>query len=439
VYRVDGDKITWVLNPVQMDYDYYLEYEVTVNSKYSKPKELIKNTADFTYTYINGDILGNLVNDDSVVLGYHNENYSQNAIFKATSDEVVGTDGKFKYVVEFVGQDSKVGDYAIEQIVNDIPTGYLLDGDVSVEYSDGSACNDVTVDTSYSGGFIIEPTNSLKIAKGSGIKVTFTVKPESGVTLPEKRVNHSSIVYNQNDEKNVYSSEVTKTDSQTNEVETAVRWLYLNIEKRIPVEDKLQAFMFKVANGDTTLYTEIYADTQGSETTKDEDGKETNTSYYKGNKVIQITKRGNYNISETDWANTDYDVSKAKFAYTDIAFDTDHESLKQSVDTSKDGEISIYLPRMMYESTAFPLCATDTEGKVYPTVTCTNTLSDYAWLSSQQGVENTLNVVATTTTATSSKAKSSKTPKTADEVATPQAVGTNGLKIENDDEDEEEN
>jgi hypothetical protein len=160
---------------------------------------------------------------------------------------------------------------------------------------------------------------------------------------------------------------------------------------------------------------------------------------YKGDNLIQINKRGQYTLSETDWANTDYEVKDATFSFTDIV-DAEDE-LKNGDASVANGSVTFNLPRTMYESTAFPLrAAEDDEGNiVYPIVTCTNKLSNFAYLSSQQNVTNSFTVSNATadTTGTASAQKTARRSVPRDTATSSQAVlNTAVLELKKEDEDE---
>jgi uncharacterized repeat protein (TIGR01451 family) len=391
--KVTND-ITWIINPVNAQYDYYVEYAVKVaDDDYDKATEQLKNKADFTYSYINGECIttGNFN-------GTYNENYPTNASFNSTTAEK-SEDGKITYTIAFTGKDANLKDYYIEHLSNDIPTGYsVVGGADGIEISSGN--NKFKAELT-STGFKITPEDSnLIFDKGDGITVKFTIQKDSD-SASERLQNVSRLFFykpaSEDENTSVLQSAITKVDSVTNEVVTDVRWLYLNLEKDVPADsdeedypfDNKQAFMFKLINDSvvsgSAMYTDLYADTD----VKDKDSK---TTAHKGSRLVQILERGDYTVSETDWAGTNYDLSKTTYSATDIDIKSDDLKTDNGITTADgaSGYAKMYLPRAMYKSTAFPLWATeDDDGNiVYPTVTCTNYRSEYAWLTAENSVEN---------------------------------------------------
>jgi uncharacterized repeat protein (TIGR01451 family) len=388
----DGEtNIKWILNPVNTEYDYYVEYAVTVDGDYTDTEKNITNTADYTYAFINGDSLtaSSDYNNDE-----YNSAYPNNAAYNSSTAEVT-QDGKIKYTVEFEAKDDKLTGYRVYYISNDIPTGYkLVENSVEV-----SGLGDVNI-TEKTKTFEIKPKTDITITVGSKVQVTFEIEKDSD-NASVRLENISRLYFGKTgtDNSSILQSAITRVDSVTNEVETDVRWLYLNLEKLVPVDedemyypfDSNQAFLFKLINlslDNRTVYTDLYAN-------KDVTDEKGNVTAYNGSRLLQIVKRGNYSISEDAWVGTNYDLSKTEYSANDIEMQS--KALKQDGITTANGEdgyASLYLPRAMYKSTAFPLWATeDKDGSVvYPTVTCTNYRSEYAYLTGVSSVENSFTI-----------------------------------------------
>jgi uncharacterized repeat protein (TIGR01451 family) len=471
------ERITWILNPVRMDYDYYVQYEVKVDGNYNKFKEVVNdslkelvNKADYTYVYINGDLYTTDTTDNP--RGSCNEDYAKNAVFNVTSNEKDGDDGEYNYTINFNEQNANTKSY-VQSVTNELPLGYKLNGDVNVEISRGDTVSNASVTTTIENGgtsFTIKPTAGTQLYFGTdtdggkmNIKVTFTaVKDEAySEDIPERRENESIISFSKvldgtTDEKsNVMKSTITKVDAPTNEVQSAVRWLYLNVEKEISEQDDRQTFLFKLVNTDdnnsallTDITTSLKSDANGTK--------------YVGNSLIEITKRGSYVVNETDWSDTDYDPTKTEYSAEDISVETGSEAVSsedtpdymgdiscQNSAEGVDGYASVYLPRYMYKSTAFPLWAVENSAgeTIYPTVTCKNTPSEYAWLSAQQSVENSFTLPTADTTGSDStpttlftvaRAKAATRKQAEDDVTTPSAIITSGIELKNEDDDAEE-
>ncbi len=435
-WKIDKDSdgktnIKWIINPVNSQYEYYVQYEVTVDGDYKDVEKTIKNTADFTYSYINGDSL--TTGDDFKNDGY-NSGYPANAAYNTSTAETI-EDEKIKYTVDFTVRDEKVKNYSVQYIKNDIPSGYeLVEDSISVD-----GLGEVRIEQNEDGdGFKITPTTTKVLEIDDKVQVTFEIE-KVGDDAPERMENISRLYFlKQGEESNsILQSAITKVDSATNEVVTDVRWLYLNLEKDVPVDedesdypfDSKQAFVFKLINDSASgaVYTDLYANNVIGE-----DGK---TKVHSGNKLLQITKRGNYTVSEEDWAGTNYDLSKTTYSATDINFKSD--DLKTDDITTADGangNASMYLPRAMYaDSTAIPLWAIEDESgnRVYPTVTCTNHRSDYAWLTAEKTVENSFTTDASQTTAILALARKAAENSSEDRTnSTPEAVvETTGLAV----------
>ncbi|GEM_PF-2724238 len=399
-YYVDTDnnKITWLLNPVRMDYDYYAEFEVTVDdiyTKFSQSEAELKNQAKFTYSYINGDVISDSAEDSTQTEyyeqhGQYNEKYASKAVFNVTSDIADTFDGKIGYTLNFETQNTDSSQYSITSITSQIPAGYTFVTDDSGKIDVGIESANYTIDdfsiTASGNIFTVKPADdkTVTFGKGNSIKLVFQVEAPSGGT-EDRHVNQFSINYYKIDSSGAaLQNSITKVDDVTNQVESSARWLYLNVEKEIRDEDNAQAFLFKaINNNDTaqTLFADIFANNKDGE-----------NDTYRGNQLIQIIQRGNYTVSETDWANTDYDIDSAFYSSTDI--DISDLTIKQGEITAASHSVSLYIPRAMYESTAFPIWAAEDEdgNNVYPTVTCVNTPSEYAWLSAQSNVENSFSI-----------------------------------------------
>jgi hypothetical protein len=460
------EKITWILNPVRMDYDYYVQYEVKVDGNYNKFKEVVNdslkelvNKADYTYVYINGDLYTTDTTEN--LRGSYNEDYAKNAVFNVTSNENDGGNGEYTYTINFNEQNANTKSY-VQSVTNELPLGYKLKGDVKVEISNGDTISDASVTTTIENGgtsFTIKPTAGTQLYFGTGtdggkmnIKVTFTaVKDEAySEDIPERRENESIISFSKvldgtTDEKsNVMKSTITKVDSTTNEVRSAVRWLYLNVEKEIPEQDDRQTFLFKLVNtndNNTALLTDI------TTSLKSDDG----GTRYVGNSLIEITKRGKYVVNETDWSNTDYDPAKTEYSVKDISVEPelsgdDTPNYMGDIDyqSGADGYASVYLPRYMYTSTAFPLWTVeDSAGNaIYPTVTCKNAPSEYAWLSAQQSVENSFSLptaddTSETSLFTVASAKAAASKQSEGKETTPPAIITSDIELKDEDDEEE--
>jgi uncharacterized repeat protein (TIGR01451 family) len=473
----DNNKLTFMLNPVNREYDYYIQYKAVVDANYQEKSKDVTNVADYTYSYINGGSVDKTVDtsgsdSDTEDNGTYNEYYPKNAVFNVTSN-----DSGDKYTLNFTGQATDVNQYIIDNITDRLPEGYVLDGEVTI---DGRTDGFKIIYSDDKTSFTIEPEgDKLTFNNGDNLRVEFSIKQKDGATLSEKRSNYATITYKKNDnDETIEQNAITKVDASTNTVESTARWLYLDVEKVIPEEDSTQAFLFKLVNNsiNKTVFTDVYANTKSEQTVTDVDNTDEDSSVvddtdkdtsnadtsnegnanedssnedssnelktsvvYKGDNLIQITKRGAYTLSETDWANTDYEVKDAKYDFTDISFEDD--TLKNGEATNSSTGVSFNLPRAMYESTAFPLWAAEVNKDngstdiVYPTVTCTNTLSRFAYFTSQQNVTNSFDIGNDVTDTPAQSAARRNVPQ--DTSTSPQAVlNTAVLELKKEDEDE---
>lgn len=424
-------QITWRLNPVSMNYDYYVQFEATVDNQYNIFKEQYDAQANFGYVYVNGDV------DDSSTLDNLNANYGEHAIYNIDSTETVDENGEIHYTMEFKRQSNTDKVYYITNIYNELPDGYELVADsVEVKFPNQSDENNFTI-TKTSSTLSVTPNNSINyILDGDNtITISYTIKPGEGLDdLSFAPKNEISIQYKPyNDDTTQLQNSLARVTSVTNSVTSDARWLYLNVEKEIANEDSEQSFLFEVINQDIsdTLANTILTDINCVK----------NGDVYKGNQVIQIGLRGYYDVTETDWANTDYDIDKATYSSTDIDLTNAVTAGSYNYDGSRaviqeSGEKGFYLPRAMYSSTAFPLWVTEDEDGsiIYPTVSCYNVESEYAWLSSQTNVENSFNVADSNILSADVVSQSPVLPVAPrDETATPSAVITQPITIKEED------
>lgn len=391
-YNEESRQITWRLNPVSMNCDYYIQFEATVENQYNLFNKSFAAQADYGYVYVNGDV------DDSSVLDKLNTNYGAHAIYNINSEETINENGEIHYSMDFKKQNNSNKTYYITNIYNELPNGYeLIEDSVNVEFPNSSDSELFNIKKT-SSTLVVTPKSDISyILDGDNtITISYTIKPKEGVNLSTMPKNEISIQYVPEIDTNTQlQNSLVRVAAITNSVIADARWLYLNVEKEIANEDNEQSFLFKIINKnmENALDNTILADISCIK----------NGNSYKGNQVIQIGARGYYDLTETDWANTDYDIDKATYSSTDIDltnavtagsyYDDGNRAVIQ-----ESGDKGFYLPRAMYKSTAFPLWVTEGEDNsiIYPTVTCNNIESEYAWLSSQTYVENSFNIFGST-------------------------------------------
>lgn len=381
---------TWFkyrLNPVSMTTDYYVQIECDVDKNYKKQNEHFENNSDYSFVFVNGD-----VDETAGDIGDLNQNYAENAIYNLSSTESVDENENISYDIAINKQKDLDKTHYITNIYNTLPDGYsLVDGSLDVDipglvldqdYKINIMANAISISSASSErGYVLDGNES--------ISIKYKLKYD-GVAENDKVENIINIQYVPSlSDHTQYQNSLTMVTKTTNTVEADAKWLYLNVEKTIDNPDPVQSFLFKVNN--LTVADNVFTDIVCSDKL-DKDGKE----YYKGNKIIQIGERGLYQVSETDWANTDYDIDKAVYTTEDIdlsGINTSGEDAPVIQDTAERG---FYLPRAMYRSGAFPFEVSEKQNIggsteiVYPTVSCHNVESEYAWLSDQKYVENTV-------------------------------------------------
>ena len=430
-YDEENRQITWRLNPVSMSCDYYVQFEATADEQYNVFTKNYDVQADYGYVYVNGDV------DDSSALDQLNTNYGAHAIYNINSTETIDETGEISYTMEFKKQNNTDKTYYITNIYNELPDDYeLIEDSVNVEFTNPSDAELFDI-IKKSDTLAVKPKSNIPyILDGDNtITISYTTKPKAGVDLSSAPKNEISIQYVPESDLNTQlQNSLARITSVTNSVTADARWLYLNVEKEIANEDNEQSFLFEIAKQDAedavanTILTDINCVKNGD--------------VYKGNKVIQIDARGYYDVTETDWANTDYDIDKATYSLTDIDLTNGVISGSYYDDGTKaviqaSGDKGFYLPRAMYRSTAFPLWVTEGEDNsiIYPTVICNNVESEYAWLSSQNYVENSFNMLNSKNlnNDTSSKATSELPVMPKDKTATPSAVIEESITVKKDD------
>ncbi len=430
VERNDGE--TWFkyrLNPVSMTTDYYIQIECNVDKNYNKQSEHFENNSDYGFVFVNGD-----VDENAEDIGDLNQNYAENAIYNLSSTESVDDNKNISYDIVINKQKNLDKTHYITNIYNTLPDGYsLVDGsfvvdipglELNKDYKINFMANAISI-SAISGerGYVLSGDESISIK----YKLRY-----DGVTANDKVENTINIQYvpSTNDHTQ-YQNSLTMVTKTTNTVEADAKWLYLNVEKTIDNPDPVQSFLFKVE--DITAANNIFADVICSEKIEGVD-----KTYYRGNKVIQIGERGLYRVNETDWANTDYDIDKAAYTSEDIDLSNIDTSGEDRPVIQESIERGFYLPRAMYRSGAFPFAVSeqqDSDGNteiVYPTVSCHNVESEYAWLSDQKYVEN--NVSDESSAGTGSR----NVPLSGDKTATPPAVVvTEPVKVKKEDDKKE--
>ena len=201
--------------------------------------------------------------------------------------------------------------------------------------------------------------------------------------------NKATVTYSEKGEGEVAQTKATAisiVERLTNQTETDVTHLYVDIDKIIPESDPAQTFLFKIERFDKDdmsdtpeiSYTKINCTTKQTE------------DNYTGSRLLQLDKRGYYRITEVDdWSNSDYlfdeitctDISKVSGLTDSKTISTQYQSAV------------IQIPRQYNkDSLAFPTSFGGLQTGSYPILKFTNKLNDYAYRTSQAYAENLITI-----------------------------------------------
>ncbi len=366
-YDSDSREITWTIPSITSTDVYYVEFAVTVDQIDADTlTDVLKNQANWEYT--------TTLNSD--------DGYKPSSI----TSEVTESNGTTTYTVTFSGLTS----FNVTQIKDTLPDGFELtttsmrinDETISTYYtvtyynSNGEALIG-TLGTDYQAGdiasFSIAYDNGISQSNGA-IVLTFSGTQSSGYDEVQNitGISFTSGTY-------TYSSVIAKGKDVTNEVETDVTHLYLNIEKQIESEDPYQTFIFKVEyyNEGATVGTDdpdgiSYVNINCTEYDNTDD-------YYYGSRFIQTDRRGTYVITEvTDWSFTDYESVTASGENAEAPYDESYSI------SEKDGTVTVVLLTDSEDkNAAFLTKLGSLEDGTYTTSVFKNTDSEYAYRSGQ--------------------------------------------------------
>lgn len=398
----DGTELEWHFNDMNILYDYYVEYQVRVDDISAvKNTELLTNTATWNFKSLSGTVENEFYNEDEDEIAI--DSYKRYAIFDIDSEifDLDDSGEHRQYTITFK-QNITDDKYVITKFDNKYPTGFTPDeGEDAIlilkDTGDGyervydSEIEVVRTDLGFSiSGLSLEPGEQYKVVF-TGTQQQLGSDSDGNVLMEIK--NEASLLYTREGEdiNTVLANVVTKTERITNEVETDAAWMYLNIEKQIPVEDYSQSFLFRIdfySTMDTSGEPEkvYYTDLRCTSPLYDSAGE---VSGYSGTKLVKMAKRGFYKITEvTDWSETDYDFEYDDFIDSEISV-AGCEWAYQSNISPDDASVTIELPRAMYESSAFPAILTNCSD-FYPTVLFSSKESLYAYLSGQSYAGNSI-------------------------------------------------
>lgn len=402
------ERLVWTIPKIELDHNYYVEYQVKVDDiAATDEKRLLTNTATWDFISLNGDTDDN---SDNISV----EAYKQHAIFDMDVD-VLKSDNEIEdrtYCIYFEQVDSDA--YSDISFTNYFPTGftYSIDKGIRLYKKTGTDANgeEIYQEVVLGAGendvkLSMDSTNTyfemknLNLSQGDKYKVEFS-GTQKALGLGDNNVdeirNKSIIIYTKDGIDSHMGNSIIKTERLTNTVETDVTWLYLNIEKNIGINDTEQSFLMQIAYYENEADTEpadvFYTRINCTEAIPDVDG--SSVTGYRGNQIIQCGKRGKYVVTEvTDWSATDYDFDKSAandMSLTDGAGNQIYPSdvkINSRKIGNKDNSVTIELPRVLYESGAFPT-SLGTDMTRMPSAVFYNNESPYAYLSGQSYSEN---------------------------------------------------
>ena len=395
-YDPTSKRISADIPNIALDENYYLEYKVTVDDiKATDLSETITNKANYQFINFNGDTTDDF-NDE-------NTNATQeNAIvtMDASHDEKT-------YVVEFGGVKRNMSNekkYTLDLFYNEFPKGFTYDAASGISIKkvletneSEDITNKVEIDIKKDANdkaIGIEIKNKkgeseINLASGITYQVQFHgTAPQ--LTNPSDEIrNKATVTYSEKGEGEVAQTKATAisiVERLTNQTETDVTHLYVDIDKIIPESDPAQTFLFKIERFDKDdmsdtpeiSYTKINCTTKQTE------------DNYTGSRLLQLDKRGYYRITEVDdWSNSDYLFDEITCTYiSKVSGLTDSKTI-----STQNQSAVIQLPRQYNkDSLAFPTSFGGLQTGSYPILKFTNKLNDYAYRTSQAYAENLITI-----------------------------------------------
>ena len=313
-YDETNREITWEISEIDYFEQYYVEYAVTVDQiKASEERTLLTNTAQWTYlSKINSGATSDASTTVEVGMDMEDEETSEGS-------------GEYTYTVTF----SELSGYTVTKLRDALPDGFVIDPDTIAINSTAISATSYTITyydadgdsltETYSNDAIVSFTitsDEVKQNDDNKIILTFQGTQTKDKTVDAEIRNTAGITYTKVHETTSYTSIVAHGDAVTNQVETDVTHLYLEVEKELVESaddstvdtdstDTQQTFLFLVA---------YYA--EGSDPDTDDPDSITyvtiNCENGEGSSMLQTDKRGTYLVTEvTDWSNTDYDYVSA--------------------------------------------------------------------------------------------------------------------------------
>ena len=305
--------------------------------------------------------------------------------------DVAHNEDQEAYIVKFLGREmDPLKTYTINYYRNEFPENFTFkDNSIEIyDTDDRDITNqvDIEYDTdadSKKTGFSIRNKDgqepAIVLSESNEYKVVFKGTATPLTDSSQEIRNKATVTYSEKGEGEV-------AERLTNQTETDVTHLYVDIDKIIPESDPAQTFLFKIERFDKDdmsdtpeiSYTKINCTTKQTE------------DNYTGSRLLQLDKRGYYRITEVDdWSNSDYLFDE--ITCTDISKVSGLTDSK-TISTQNQSAV-IQLPRQYNkDSLAFPTSFGGLQTGSYPILKFTNKLNDYAYRTSQAYAENLITI-----------------------------------------------
>ncbi len=389
-YHENSKKLSAEIPRIALDENYYLEYKVKVDDiKATDLSETITNKANYQFINFNGD-----TTDD-----FNDTNQNAAQAHAIVSMNVKHNENDQEYVVDFNRNDiSSSNTYIIDSYTNVFPENFQFTANsVKVYDTSSEEAEDITggVNITYENasgkctGFTIKNTDNsnptIKLDQNNKYQVKFKGTAAALTNSSHEIRNKATVTYTEGEgqDAKTKATAISIVERLTNQTETDVTHLYVDIDKIIPESDPAQTFLFKIERFDK----DDMSDTPEICYTKINCTKQTEDNYT-GSRLLQLDKRGYYRITEVDdWSNSDYLFDK--ITYTDISKVSGLTDSK-TISTQNQSAV-IQLPRQYNkDSLAFPTSFGGLQTASYPILKFTNKLNDYAYRTSQAYAENNI-------------------------------------------------
>ena len=390
-YDPTSKRISADIPNIALDENYYLEYKVTVDDiKATELSKMITNEANYKFINFNGDTTNDFATDSNAG--------QDHAI---VSMDVAHNEDQEAYIVKFSGREmDSLKTYTINYYRNEFPENFTFkDNSIGIyDPDDRDITNqvDIEYDTdadSKKTGFSIRNKDgqepAIVLSESNEYKVVFKGTATPLTDSSQEIRNKATVTYSEKGEGEVAQTKATAisiVERLTNQTETDVTHLYVDIDKIIPESDPAQTFLFKIERFDKDdmsdtpeiSYTKINCTTKQTE------------DNYTGSRLLQLDKRGYYRITEVDdWSNSDYLFDE--ITCTDISKVSGLTDSK-TISTQNQSAV-IQLPRQYNkDSLAFPTSFGGLQTGSYPILKFTNKLNDYAYRTSQAYAENLITI-----------------------------------------------